>query len=226
MYTILSTNRIGMSEERKSAKIRFIHGVPANLPVDIYIDGYLLIAELIFRSTTDFFNITAGTINVEIKISGTDNILIKTSISIITSKKYTLIIYGKESTFNILALEDINTCPPLEMSKIRIAHIAADTPPIDVYINNTSLLFGNIAYGGLGNPTYLDIQSGKYKLNIVPTKTNQSELDINVSFNSGDVYTIIISGISGNNQFPPGPIIIKDSGLCLVYSQGLTLNDR
>jgi hypothetical protein len=219
MYSILTTSRIGsVSEERKSAKIRFVHNVPANLSVDIYVDGYLLIADFTFRSTTDFFNITAGTITVEIKISGTSDTVIRNSLTVVAGNRYTLVIHGRTSGASILALEDSPVCPPLDVSRIRIVHAAVDAPMVDVYSNNTALLFRDIRYSSVGNPTYLDVQSGKYKLNIVPSGTSQSVLDINVVFNSEDIYTIVVSGIPGNGQFPLAPIILRDGAFCSVYS--------
>jgi len=210
MYSALSSYS-NKTRHMSMAEARFVHNIPGQTVVDIYVNQRLVLSGVRYKGVSDFFSFNLGVLDVQVKVSGTNNIIAEGVLNLGASK-YTLIIHGK-GPYSILALEDSTQCPMPGMALVRVIHAAADAPAVDIYANNQIKLFSNISYGSAGSPLYASVNPGNYKINVVPANSFSSVLDVNISLASGAIYTVIASGIPGDRMYPLNLIVSLD-GSC------------
>lgn len=77
-------------------------------------------------------------------------------------------------------------------SSIRVLHLSADAPSVDVYVNGADKAVSGLAFAE--GTAFLEVPSGTYSFNIAPegTSASSSVLDIEgISLESGESYTAV-----------------------------------
>lgn len=212
----------------KKAMIRFVHAVAGGPRADIYlgVDGEELRERLHGVSYGDISNyiaFQAGKHEISARIHDTETELLGhfKYLTLQPGRYYTFIIHGDiknmESISPLLTLDRMD-CPPPDMASIRFIHAAATAPPVDIFIGSTKL-FGDVAYGRLGVPTYQNISAGYVDVELREAKTDNIVLGPGqTNFEDGGVYTLIASGVPGDATTPLIALVAMDSGGSCVVS--------
>jgi len=205
-----------------SAKLRIIHNVAGGPEVDGYLDGVNVLQNFSYKSITDYLKVKSGSRMVTVKIAGTNNEIINGGIELAPGGVYTLIVHGLISnpkTIAPLLLSDDLSCPAQGKAHVRFVHAAAGAPGVDIY-GNGSKVFSNVTYGEVGTPHYVPVNLGKLEVTVKPAGQNVSVLGpIPLNLNNRGVYTIIASGLVGDNKFPLTALVSEDTkGSCVVMN--------
>lgn len=220
MYTALSNKNQSsgyIAVKKVEAKVRFVHDVASDIRVDIYVDGRLLIGGAQFQYYSELFPLSGGSHKIEVRVQGTNNVLISGNITFEAGHNYTIIIYGTQQKVMILPIRDDSSCPMTGQARVRFIHAAAGVPMVDIYTGGNTKLFGGVSYGQSSQPMYSTIPSGTYSIQAAPTGTRSFILNVPINLKSGGVYTMIASG-NGTSNYPISVIVISDSSSCTIYS--------
>lgn len=212
----------------KKAMIRFVHNVAGGPRVDIYLgmDGEELRERLDGVSYGDISNyiaFQAGRYEISARIHDTETELLGhfKFLTLQPGRYYTFIIHGDiknlESIAPLMTLDRMD-CPPPGMASIRFVHAAATAPAVDIYAGSTKL-FGDVAYGRLGVPTYQNVSAGYADVEVRIANTDTTVLGPGqMKFEDGGIYTLIASGIPGDDSTPLIALVAMDSGGSCVVS--------
>jgi len=190
-----------MSHSKHNAKVRFLHNVQGAPNVNVYLNGIAVVLNLKYQDFTAYLNVSNGKSNV--KVTTTDGTeLLRTSANLRESETYTVVVAGDVNdltTLQPLVFEDDNACPRPGHSHIRFIHGVFGAPNVDVYIGEQKI-FNDVAFGQTGTPEYIALKlgtmkNGKYSVSVKVAGTNNTVVGpLQISFNSGAVYTIVASG--------------------------------
>lgn len=176
---------IVQAQETSSSKIRVGHFASDTGPVDVYVDGELLLDDFVFPDLTDWLEITNSPIEITITPpDGTlDEALIPpVNLSVDPGEWYTISAIGEfnRDTLQIhMFKEDFS---PIDVGETRITvfnTIPDPTKPLDFFLNDT-LLIGGLGYPGSqgdndGADTR-DVVAQSYDLRL--TESNNADVEI------------------------------------------------
>lgn len=224
-----NSTRTSYYPNTNGSRIRFIHNVAGGPQVDIYVDNKLIASNVPYKTISDYIKLQSGPHQLNINASNTGDAILSSGLNLESGQDYTIIVQGSINTpasLNLFALKDNNSCPQQGKSHIRFIHSAPGAPSVDVYANNItsnnngqpgSIIFSNVKYGSVGNPTYLPVDSGIYNVAVTPTGRNNIVVGpVPLRLEQGKVYTIIASGLINNMSYPLTALVSEDnSGMCL-----------
>lgn len=120
------------------AQVRFVHGSPDTVALDIVVDGKTLTTNLAFGAVfppSVYQTVAAGSRRVEERDTGTTDNEISSTISFGSGKNYTLIASGLNASIAAVLLTDDSSAPVNGEVKVRVAHLAPDfAERVDFYV--------------------------------------------------------------------------------------------
>jgi hypothetical protein len=149
------------------ACVRFIHtsaGAPA---IDVYVNDSLVAKNLSFGSATDFTPLPSGD-DRSIKIVPTgspiDSAIVDTKVNLDAGQAYDVSAYNRVDDIAVKT-DEVNLDPvPVGQARVRVMHLATDTPDVDVVITNGDKLFGGVSYKDTTD--YKTIDAGTYDVQL------------------------------------------------------------
>lgn len=213
--TVLGNDKCGSSTKKEFSRIRFIHNSANSPKLDIYMTDTLTIESIRYKTVSDYLKVNPGMYKIICKyVDQPSQPVLVNSIDLKGGLDYIYVIHGPMCPSGLTAtmLESDNLCPEVGRSYIRVFHAAAGVSPIDVYLDNSIKLFGNIGYGKLSNPQYMSVISGIKNISITPTSLLNIILGpIVLQLEGRKIYTIILSGLMTDGQAPLSAIITEDT---------------
>jgi hypothetical protein len=203
-----------------TSKIRIVHNVANGPNVDGFLDGKMVLKSVAYKAISDYLEIKSGYHTISVYVSGTNTIIGKWNVNLDPGSAYTLIVHGLIKDLKSIApllLMDNLTCPMSGKAHVRFIHAAASIPSVDIYAGD-NMIFNNVSYGKTGNPVYLAVNSGTVDVSVTTTgSTNIALGPISLQLSSGGIYTIIASGLLGDNMSPLSALVSEDSkGSCVM----------
>lgn len=201
-----------------TARVRFIHNMTNGPLVNIWIDGKKALDNVPYPTVTDYLPVSPDTNNIIIR-DADDRVVLYNGNVTLRADDYTVIIHGsticKGTPVRVLVLNDDHRCPKGRNAKIRFIHAAADAPPVNVYVNK-NIVFKDVKYGQLGQPTYVEAPAGVITLDVTPANSQNVVIGpLQVQLSPGKIYTVIASGAPGNAKAPLGVLFELDNrGVC------------
>lgn len=221
-YGTKSVYTAPVSSSSGTSKLRVVHNIAGGPDVDGYLDGVNVLQNFSYKSITDYLKVKSGDRNITVKIAKTSNSVIDATINLLPGVTYTLIVHGlisnPKSISPLLLIDDLN-CPAKGKAHVRFIHAAAGAPAVDVYANGKKS-FGNVAYGQVGNPTYLPVNKGLVNAEVAAAGENISVLGpIPLELGDKGIYTVIASGLLNDQRFPLTALVSEDTkGSCVVVN--------
>jgi hypothetical protein len=192
------------------AHIRLLHASPNTPAVDIYANDKRLVANLSYRSFTEYITTPSGNYNIKVFHPGTRvNPLINTTIVLPPNSFFTLAVVGTSPGISIYPIPE----PPITRTPgracVRFVHLAPDAPAVDVTHTNGEKIFSNVPYKGFTG--YKCLPSGNHSLDIRVAGTSDIALsNPNITLLPNRFYTIFLIGLSGTT--PPLQMLIALDG--------------
>lgn len=203
-----------------NSRVRVIHNVAKGPKVEVILDNKIVLSGVAYKTISNYLQIPSGQHTVSISSNGT--ILSELSVHLRCDNDYTIIAHGdieNLKSISLLALQDDNRCPKSGKAHVRFIHAAAKVPAVDIWANNTSKVFKNVAYGSTGMPVYLPVNAGEISLSVTPTGTNTVVLGpIDLTLASGNIYTIIATGLLKDKSAPLDVLLVSDAHCSTIHT--------
>jgi hypothetical protein len=210
------------------AHVRVINATPDAPRIDLYQDSNALAYNLDFGTVTSYIPLAPGAYNITANTAGTRQVLSAAKSSFTTSGQYTVLIGNNAASLQQLTLTDQSQPAPPGQTALRFINQATRVGAVDIYLvpagqraSAASPLVTGIAFGA--NTGYVNVSTGTYSLDIVPTGTAPTTATIaaytgpQVTYSVGAARTIILIDpplvttpglrvITANDFDPPGTV--------------------
>ena len=200
-----------------SGRVRFVHLSPEAPAVDVLIDDVAVETDMIYLDASEYQDVEAGTRNVAIRESDTDEALVDEDVTVVDGEDYTVLLGGDFfGTLTLDALTDDNSAPSSGNAKVRLIHAAPGADVVDVYVTAPGAdLTGEIPIApgivpGTVSP-YFPVPAGDYQLRITTSGTTDVLIDTGtITLAEGQVRTGIAVDAPGGGA-PFGALILEDA---------------
>eukprot|EP00029_Vermamoeba_vermiformis_P008397 TRINITY_DN3921_c0_g1_i1.p1 TRINITY_DN3921_c0_g1~~TRINITY_DN3921_c0_g1_i1.p1 ORF type:complete len:659 (-),score=156.68 TRINITY_DN3921_c0_g1_i1:46-2022(-) len=182
-----------LADYSTNSRLAFVHGVPANLPVNIVANGALVLFRNInYQNITDYKNIPVGTHTITVENDGDAAITIVAFFNGFTEATLYATV-GTSAPSGILLIDD-NQAPASGNARVRVLHGAGAAPSVDV-LSGTTPVISNITYGFAS--AYLPLPAATYQLSVNAAGTQTSVFTISLPIAAGPVITVLAAGTPG-----------------------------
>jgi hypothetical protein len=178
------------------ARVRVVHASPDAPAVDVLVNGGAAFTNAPFKGITDYAALDPATYNIKVVPAGaTEPVVIEADLPL-EAKDYTVVAVGKLENIEPLVLVDNNSAPAAGKAHVRFVHASPDAPAVDIAVKGGPILFGNVAFKGVGD--YLPVDAGTYDLEVRLAGTDTVALSVpGLALQAGTVYTVFAMGLAG-----------------------------
>jgi len=188
------------------ALVGFVNGAPDEEPVDIYVDGELIVESLAYGDVTEGYDLPSGSAKMIMSRAGegiTEPILEKTT-RWDAGAAYVVAAVNQPERANddgqlILRTWRLDQGNVEEGSGlVQLLHISPDTPSVDVAVENGDVLLADTGFGDLS--ASVEVQSGDYTLEMRPAGSEEVVQTVDdVPIQADKVCTVIGLGFIGDD---------------------------
>jgi len=200
-------------QKKEESRVKVVHNVAKGPAVNVIVDGNKVLSDVDYKVQSGYLKLPSGKHSLSIEAGG--KVLASANVDLLPKSDYTVIAHGDVndlSSIALLALQDNNSCPARGKAHVRFVHAAAGAPAVDIWAGNNARIFENVSYGETGKPAYLPADAGVVEISVTPTQTVQRVLGpIPLNLEQGKVYTIIASGVVGDNVAPLTALVHEDN---------------
>ena len=203
-----------------NSRVKVVHNVAKGPNVEVIIDNKIILSNVPYKTISDYLHVPSGKHHVAIAANG--SIIAEANVDLKPNTDYTVIAHGDIKNLNsiaLLALQDDNSCPKHGNAHVRFIHAAAKVPSVNIWVNDETKIFNNVAYGSTGKPVYLPVREGNISIDVTPANSNNIVLGpIDLTLEAGKVYTIIATGLLKDTQAPLNALLTIDSQCHTVHT--------
>ncbi|MDT8719113.1 DUF4397 domain-containing protein [Clostridium sp. 19966] len=189
---------------------RFLHASPGTAPVDVYINGKLLVPNLRYQYFTNYFKRSGGYYEVTVYTAGKNtNPLISTRINISPNSIYTLAVIGTDDKISLMPIMEPLPTKAQSHAMIRLVHLSPNAPAVDLTSPDGKKLFKNVEYKEVTG--YIPLVPSTYTFQLRAAGTDKVVLIVpNIKLAPGKIYTVYAVGLLGGR--PPLQVLIPLDG--------------
>ncbi|MFN8630546.1 MAG: DUF4397 domain-containing protein [Chloroflexota bacterium] len=181
-----------------NAMIRVLHGSPDAPAVDVFANDAKVdaLSNLSFGSITDYAAVPAGTYSIKVCATADNTVcpIGPVDLTFAAGKKYTIAASDLLASIKANVFTD-NAAPTEAKSQVRVVHLSADTPAVDVLTQDKSAaVVSNLAYPKATG--YLTLDPGSYDL-IVCANADHSVCPLDpgaLNLEAGTAYSVFAVG--------------------------------
>ena len=192
-------------------RIRFFNNVAGGPRVNVKVNGVTAITNLPYGGFTKFRSIRQGSHNIIAQAVNTNGTVLDTNISTSRNGSYSLLMTGLVNSssggFQPLVLQNRCARPRPGTVELRLIHGAAGVGAVDLF-EGSQRLFNNVRFATQLNPQYVTISPGEKRFFITAANSIAPiSAPISVFLSSGGVYSLVLTGITNDSQFPLSAIL-------------------
>ncbi len=203
-------------------QLRVLHASPNAPPVDVLVNGTPAVTDLAFGSLTSYLPLTEGLYTIAIRVSGTETIVLTTSLFVEGGKQLTVAAIGlveaqladTDTSFMLKVLEDDTTRPEGTKAKIRLVHLVPDAPAVDLRVGET-VLFDDVAYPMVTE--YIEVDAGVVEATVTNTDGTQTFLEASVVLAPSSINTVYAIGQATPGGQPLRALVATDLAAVSVW---------
>ncbi len=178
------------------ARVMAVHASPDAPAVDLLVDNVIAGTGLAFPNNTGYLNVTAGSRNIKVNVTGTSTTVINETASVTGGMSYTVFAVDSVAAIGSLILVDDLATPAAGKAHVRFVHLSPNAPAVDIGVQGGGVVFGNKAFKEYTAFTPLD--AGTYDLEVRLAGTMTSVLPLNgIALQAGKIYTVFAKGFVG-----------------------------
>lgn len=170
----------------KNASIRVVHASPDAPAVDVFANGKAVATNASFKAATAFASLPAGTVNLVVKVAGTDTTVLSAQATLDPDSLTTVMAVNTAASLEALVIPESVAGPSTGNLKVRVVHAAPAVPAVDVYVTAPSAaleaaspVLADVPFKAFSDP--LTVAAGEYRIRLTPTGTKD------VAYDSGTV---------------------------------------
>lgn len=222
---LLGLSSIGASaQEAETAQVRVLHGSPDAPAVDVYLDGAAVLTNVGFGSVSSYLEVPAGEHQVQVFAAGADpaidTAVIDATVPLAAGSSSTIAATNAIDAIEAQVIAD-TPAPVADAVQVRVVHLSADTPAIDVAPDGGDEIIEALAY-----PTateYLTVPAGQLDVEVRPSGAVDGWVVANpggVFLSDGKAYSLFAVGSLADDTFrlvtaidasapPPAPARVR-----------------
>lgn len=193
-----------VAPDSDQGSVQFIHAAPAIGPVDVYVDGSIVLVGLAFSAISDPVALDIGERNLEMTPSGRsrDDALVRTAIPVSAETRSDLALIGPADDPRLeIYTVDLTPLPP-DLARLGAVLGALDTGPVDLVVTGGDQLFPTIEFAGASE--FADVAAGAYDLEVRYGGTDSVVLALpGTVLEAGVVHRLFIVGESATGELQP-----------------------
>lgn len=184
------------AERADHALVRFVHAVPGGGAMDLFADDNRAFDAVAYKATTPYHEVDGQYYTFRLRANGRtegDPIASNTE-GLDDGDFYTVFaVPGDRNTALLRVVEDDVSKPDDGKARVRIVHAARPLGEVDVFrTGSTDKVFGGVDFQSVTDYDEIDPWSGG--LNIRADGADTPLATVNVQFDAGKVYTIVVVG--------------------------------
>ena len=207
LLAVASLVLAGCNSDSNDAQIRMLNVSQGYSSLDLYLDSNKIQSAIASSTISNYSAIapdTTHTIAITSNAVAVSSALQSLSESLDQKSHKTYVAYGDTGHFATMEIAEDQTAPSGSYTSLEVLNTATDAGAVDVYLTSASVSlddaspnFSDVATGS--SAAFTSISSGTYRLRITATGSKTDvRLDIaSVTFNSGQVASLIVTGTSG-----------------------------
>ena len=179
------------AQDDATAMVRVLHASPDAPAVDIYLDGAEVLSDVPFGVISDYLAIPAGDHQVQVVAAGTmpaDGTVIDATLGFAADTMTTVAATNALASIEAQVIAD-DPMPTAEGALVRIVHLSADAPAVDIAPDGAEALISGLAYPD--NTGYVALPAGAYDLEVRPAGAMDVALDLDeIELMDGVAYSV------------------------------------
>jgi len=185
----------GAAAQDGTAKVRVLHASPDAPAVDIYLDGMEVLSDVPFGVISDYLEVPAGDHQVQVVAAGTmpaDGTVIDATLGFAADTMTTVAATNALASIEAQVIAD-DPAPTMDGALVRIVHLSADAPAVDIAPDGGDALVSGLAYPD--NTGYVALPAGAYDLEVRPAGAMDVALDLpEIELAAGAAYSVFAIG--------------------------------
>lgn len=200
--SLLAVSAVGVAAQSPSAApmgdawVRVLHASPDAPAVDVYANGGEVLSDVPFGVISDYLQVPAGSYQIQVFAAGADpaadTAVIDATLDFAAGTKTTVAATDKLANITPQVIADA-PAPVADMAQVRVVHLSADAPAVDVAPDGAEPIVSNLAYPAATD--YLTVPGGEYDLEVRPTGSMDVALQLDpVALENGTSYSVFAIG--------------------------------
>ncbi len=181
---LVATSALGAAaQDGGTAQFRVLHASPDAPAVDIYVDGEPVYANVAFGMITPYITDAAGSHQIQVVAAGTmpaDGAVIDATLDLADGSISTIAATNVLESIEAQVIADA-PAPVADAAQVRIVHLSADTPAVDIAPDGGEEIVQGLAYPNATG--YLNVPEGQLDVELRPA----GAVDGWVAYNPGGV---------------------------------------
>lgn len=199
-----------------TSSVNVIHASPDAPGVDLLVDNLKVnTAALNFPEATGYLKVSAGTRNIKVNATGTNNSVINANLTFSADKYYSVFAYNRLASIAAILVEDNLAVPATGQAHIRFFHLSPDAPAVTVgTLSGTTFtpVFANRSFEtqttASANQSFTPVAAGTYTFDVQANGASVLTLS-NIVLQAGKIYTVFAKGlVSGTGSQALGAQIV------------------
>lgn len=210
---IFTANQMGQINQPESdlAMIRLFHVSPDTPPVDVYVDGRLIVRNLSYGEISQVLKLSPGPHNIKVFFTCETKVaLINSKVTLSPDGKYTIAVIGMLPNIGLRIIPEPKAPAAGGTANIRVVHLSPNAPAVDIILTDGALSFNNVRFKDISR--FIPVLPGTFTVKVrVAGTTDVVRVIPNITLSAGVNYTIFIVGLVGNVPKLQA-LILTDSG--------------
>lgn len=185
-------------EPQNKAMVKVVHASPDAPGVDLLVDDNVAGTNLTFPANTGYLEVDAGTRNVKVNVTGTDQTVIEADLDLMKDKSYSVFAINTVANLTPLVLEDNLATPESGNAHVRFIHLSPNAPAVDITLTDGSVVFGDVEFAEYVDFTPLPAATYDLQVRLQGTDTVVLEL-AGIELMNQKIYTVFAKGLVGGS---------------------------
>lgn len=191
---------------------RILHASPDTPPVDVYVNGELIVKKLCYKQFAGYFTVLPCQYHIQVFSSGKGEcMLTEGCFKVCPHSAVTFAIIGGD--IYLLAVPEVyNICKLMRercKAYVRFVNLSPNAPVLDVAFTGGTPLFHSVSYQA--HTRYIPVNPGIYAFQLKPVGSSMPGITMPmVSLEQGKAYSVYAVGIIGGT--PPLDAIVSEDG--------------
>lgn len=198
--SLLAVSAVGAVAQSPAAMsdawVRVLHASPDAPAVDVYANGGEILSDVPFGVISEYLQVPAGSYQIQVFAAGADpaadTAVIDATLDFAAGTQTTVAATDKLANITPQVIADA-PAPVADQAQVRIVHLSADAPAVDVAPDGAEPIVSNLAYPAATD--YLTVPAGAYDLEVRPTGSMDVALQLDpVTLEAGTSYSVFAIG--------------------------------
>jgi hypothetical protein len=185
-----------------TASVNVIHASPDAPGVDLLVDNLKVnTAALNYPDATGYVKVVAGTRNIKVNATGTNNSVINANLTFMADRFYSVYAYNLLASIGAIVVEDNLALPAAGQAHIRFFHLSPNAPSVTVgTLSGTTFtpVFSNRSFEtqttATANQNFTPVAAGTYTFDVRANGSSVLNLP-NIVLQAGKIYTVFARGL-------------------------------